>query len=220
MSIHWDVNLKIECQNNEDAEKLSTYINENYRVDGGCKFNTEDFFIDDEDQDGACPVEDEVWIGYQCSTRDIGCDNVYEFFNEIKEIGNSAGVTVKNINLFFISQEGRGSFTFIQHISNKAFETFIQNELNELDGDEFDPTEEELRNEYSDKICMIFCGEEELAEYIENDEEERTCEWEFEDEIREWTKQVIEEWKFPWDEGCTMWAAFLDKDGDYLWENQ
>ena len=30
MSIHWDVNLKIECSNNEEAVKLANYLTDNY----------------------------------------------------------------------------------------------------------------------------------------------------------------------------------------------
>ena len=220
MGIHNDVHLYIECSNNEEAIKLADYLNENYDNDGDIQFQTGNFAISSEE--GACPDNNEVWIGYETGYRDIHNENIYEFFAELDEIAESAGVSIVNVRLFFLSQENKGSFTFVKKLSDNAFDKFISDYIEALDEDEKESPEEleaNLREEYGSKIWMIVCGEEELSEYIENDEEGRTCEWEFEDEIREWTNKIINEWEFPWNEGCTMWIAALDEDGEYLWEN-
>ena len=221
MGIHNDVHLYIECSNNEEAIKLADYLNENYDNDGDIQFQTGNFAISSEE--GAYPDNNEVWIGYETGYRDIHNENIYEFFAELDEIAESAGVSIVNVRLFFLSQENKGSFTFVKKLSDNAFDKFISDYIEALDEDEKESPEEleaNLREEYGSKIWMIVCGEEELSEYIENDEEGRTCEWEFEDEIREWTNKIINEWEFPWDEDCGMWIAALDEDGEYLWDNQ
>lgn len=224
MGIHWDVNLHIECQNVEDAEKLSNYLNENNCGEDYVEFQTGGLLINADGDVPVCNVENEVWIGYQASGRDIGSDNVYEFFAELDEIAESAGVSIVNVRLFFLSQENNGSFTFVKKLSDTAFDKFISDYMEDyIDEDDEEATKEteaNFREEYGSKIWMIVCGEEELSVYIENDEEGRTCEWEFEDEIREWTNKIINEWEFPWDEDCGMWIAALDEDGEYLWDNQ
>lgn len=221
MGIHNDVHLYIECSNSEEAIKLADYLNENYDNDGDIQFQTGDFAISSEE--GACPDNNEVWIGYETGYRDIHNENIYEFFAELDEIAESAGVSIVNVRLFYLSQENKGSFTFVKKLSDNAFDKFISDYIEALDEDEKESPEEleaNLREEYGSKIWMIVCGEEELSVYIENDEEGRTCEWEFEDEIREWTNKIINEFEFPWNEGCTMWIAALDEDGEYLWDNE
>ena len=220
MSVHNDVHLNIVCSNNDEAIKLADYLNENYDLDGDIQFQTSSFTIYTEE--GACPNDNEVWIGYETGYREIGSENIYEFFEELEEIAETAGVVIENIRLFFISHECKGTFTFVKKLADTAFDNFIQCYIEALDEEDKGLANEiadNLREEYSSKIWMIVCGEEELSEYIENDEEGRTCEWEFEDEIRNWTDNIINEFKFPWDEGCTMWIATLDEDGEYLWEN-
>lgn len=221
MGIHNDVHLYIECSNSEEAIKLADYLNENYDNDGDIQFQTGDFAISSEE--GACPDNNEVWIGYETGYRDIHNENIYEFFAELDEIAESAGVSIVNVRLFYLSQENKGSFTFVKKLSDNAFDKFISDYIEALDEDEKESPEEleaNLREEYGSKIWMIVCGEEELSVYIENDEEGRTCEWEFEDEIREWTNKIINEFEFPWNEGCAMWIAALNEDGEYLWDNE
>lgn len=224
MSIHWDVNLNIECSNNEEAVKLANYLTDNYEEDSCIQFQTNGFFIN---ADGDVPTsneDNEVLIGFQTDVREIGSDNVYEFFAELDEIAESAGVSIVNVKLFFLSQEDGGSFTFVKKLSDTAFDKFIKNYMEDyIDEDDEEATKEteaNFREVYGSKIWMICCGEDELSEYIENDEEGRSCEWEFEDEIRKWSDKIINEFEFPWNEGCTMWIAALDEDGEYLWDNQ
>ena len=76
MSIHWDVNLNIECSNNEEAVKLANYLTDNYEEDSCIQFQTSGFFIN---ADGDVPISNvctEVFIGSQTDVREIGSDNV------------------------------------------------------------------------------------------------------------------------------------------------
>ena len=47
MSIHWDVNLNIECSNNEEAVKLANYLTDNYEEDSYSKVSIDDSLADE-----------------------------------------------------------------------------------------------------------------------------------------------------------------------------
>lgn len=225
--MEWDVSLKIECGNEVEAKKLQDYLENNNRSDDTISFETGGFYISEES-----PIETDgniVLIGDGMDSRDIGADNIHEFANELDGIAEQAGATILNFVLKFYSQEDNENYVFLKKLCPNAFAQFIKNELQsnfgedyatdeDIDKSEVAEYEESLRDQFKNSPWMIVCGEDELSGYFEDNPD---CEGMLSgNELGEWFDQVINEWKFPWEEGCTMWAAALDEDGEYMWDNQ
>lgn len=210
MSAHNDVHLNIVCSNNEDAAKLASYLNENYDNDGEIQFQTNCFTISSED--GVIPNGNEIWIGYETGYREIGPENIYEFFAELDEIAELVGVSIINVRLVFVSQEGNESIIFVKKLSNTAFDKFISEYMETcLVADDEDPkeTEAKVRAEYESKIWIIVC-----------DEDSGSYDDEFANEFDKCARNIIDEWEFSCDEDFGMWIAALSEDGNILWDNR
>lgn len=229
----WDVSFEIECENDAEAKKLQTYLENNNLSDDTVSFETGRFYISGEysviDTEG-----NKVLIGDETDSRDIGRDNIHEFVNELDGIAEQAGVTIRNFVLKFYSREENSfedseNYVFLKKLYPNAFDRFIENELQsnfgedyatdeDVDESEVAEYEEELRNQFENVPWMIVCGKDELVGYFE---ENPDCEGMLAgNELGEWFDQAINEWKFPWEEGCTMWAAAVDEDGESMWDNQ
>lgn len=221
MSIHWGCNLTIKCNNEEDAEKLYSYLLENNVKEDVCQFNTNDFLIS---ADGNNPIsydQKEVVIFMETSEKSIDEYNANEFFNELDEVAKNAQSSIENAILFFMPEESKCSYTYVKKLSNKAFEMFVEDYVDtnicDEDRDEFI---KDTKAEFADKNWMIVCGEYEMITYMNNDKSGRTCLWEYEEIIKEWASDIIENWKFPWKEKVGMWAACFDEDGELFWDNE
>lgn len=226
MSHHYSSFLEITFFNSEDIDKFLMSLDaENQDM---ISFNTNDFFIDT----SLGLVENvvgSVWIAGESHDRNIGGDNVRDFFNEIEEMGQNLGVEIKNIYLRFLSYEDdeEGYTIFVRNLEQEALNKFYQMKLIDEFDEDFDKTREEvidfeneLKATYSKVPWLICCGINELQTVIESDKEGRDTLLDFENEIAIWSRNIIEKWQFPEDEGCTMWAAALYEDGEFMWDNQ
>lgn len=230
MSHHYSSFLEITFFNSEDVDKFLMSLDavrdaENQDI---ISFNTNYFFIDT----SLGLVENvvgSVWIAGESHDRNIGGDNVRDFFNEIEEMGQNLGVEIKNIYLRFLSYEDdeEGYTIFVRNLEQEALNKFYQMKLIDEFDEDFDKTREEvidfeneLRDTYSKVPWLIRCGINELQTVIESDKEGRDTLLDFENEIAIWSRNIIEKWQFPDDEGCTMWAAALYEDGEFMWDNQ
>ena len=229
MGYHYSTFLEIQFF---DKEAGSKFFNNLKIEDEIIDFETNSFFIDT--TNGNLEADSEtVYIIGESHSRSIGGDNVKEFFNEIECMGKNIGIEIKNIYLRFYSYDDReeGYTIFVRNLEKDAVKNFITNSMISQYGEDYkEETDEDVKeeiveyendlNECSKAPWMICCGEYELQEVIETDEEERDDPFDFESEVAMWSKNIINNWEFPWDEGCTMWAAALDEDGEYLWDNQ
>ena len=229
MSYHWDVSLEIECSSEEESEKLFAYMKENNVEDNCLQFKTNDFSIVCDDVE-SFEYESNFFIGGESKWREIGCDNIYDFFAEIEDIGKKANVSIKNIKLTYLSQESDGFYVYVKSLSQEAFDKFIKEYVDddfyradfndEEVKSEYTKEERKARKKYKNVAWMIWCEPEGVDELAKNDPDGRESLWEFEEELNVWTRRIISEWKFPWDEGCrSLWAGAIDKDGEFLWEN-
>ncbi len=225
MGYHWNVNLEIECGSAEEAERLHSYLEQHNLEDDCVTFETNGFFIAGNNFYFDAN-ENSVYIGDETHSNDIDRCNFYDFIAEIEEIGKKVNATIKNIKLDFLSQECDGFYTYIKTLPQKAFDKFVSNmlkdetEYGEYTDEEVKTREEEIRNEYKGSAWMIWCEPEGVDELAKNDPDGRESLWEFEEELNVWTRRIISEWKFPWNEGChSLWAGAIDKDGEFLWEN-
>ena len=226
MSYHWDVELQIQCVNEEEANRLHSYLEEHNFEDDYVSFNTgcfgiggNNFYFD--------VTENSIFIGDETRSRDIGSDNFNEFLDELDDLAAKANATIQNVILSFFSQENQGDYIFVKKLAPKAFEQFLKDytdfDENETDEEciaEYKKEVAEAREEYKDARWVIVCDEDCIKKLVENDPDKRECLWEFHDEIICWVDRIINKFKFPWEEGCLMWIEAIDKDGESLWDNQ
>lgn len=232
MSNHYSSFLEITFFNEEDTNKF--YMSLNPETQTTISFKTNDFSIDTSNGYIEEFDTESVLIVGESHTRDIGGENVRDFFNEIEEMGKNLGIEIKNIYLRFLSYDDdeEGYTIFVRNLEKDALDKFYRMQLADEFGEDFEETDdEEMQEEISDfennlidtysKVpWVICCGINELEEVINSDEEGRETPLDFEEEVGKWNKDIINKWQFPWDEGCTMWIAALDEDGEYLWDNQ
>ena len=229
MTYHYHTFLEIQFFNEKDANKFFDNIE---LEDDVVYFQTNDFFIDTTNGYFEGDSESVLIIG-ESHSKSIGGGNVREFFNEIETIGKNIGIDVKNIYLRFYSYDDseEGYTIFIRNLEKAAAEKFIRDNMIDEFGENYkDETDEDAKEaiiehendlkEYSKGPWVICCGEFELQEAIENDKDGRENPFDFDEEVFIWSKNIIDKWEFPWEEGCSMWAAALDDEGDFLWDNQ